>query len=45
VIRLTGLTLPYEPPEAPALVLDTSRRTLAAAVKKIIAYLKAKAVL
>lgn len=36
----TGITAPYEPPDAPALVVDTAREPLEASVERILAYVE-----
>lgn len=45
VRELTGIDAPYEPPERPELVVDTSEVTLAGAVERIVAELERRHIL
>ncbi len=40
--EFTGVSAPYEPPEAPELVLDSNRQTVAESVAQVVAFLEEK---
>jgi adenylylsulfate kinase len=40
--EFTGISAPYEAPEAPEIVLDTNRQTVAESVAQVVAYLEEK---
>ncbi|MEQ9607419.1 MAG: adenylyl-sulfate kinase, partial [Kiloniellaceae bacterium] len=40
IAQFTGVSAPYEPPEAPDLVVDTASDSIAASVEQIIRYIE-----